>query len=164
MVPAWGNAWFATTIPNVCKGLVGRLCGVFTTLRPQRQPCAATLRLAAKACSACRLCSARLPALCPCACVGKDVRGLQEHVWCLDATQRASAASASTARAAMRSDEQIHCSSTQTTTTKAVGRRAGRQTLARGRMRNRNLVDPASSIRLSQRLSHACLSINNSIL
>ena len=27
--------------------------------------------------------------------------------------------------------------------------------------RNRNLVDPASSIRLSQRLSHACLSINN---
>ena len=35
---------------------------------------------------------------------------------------------------------------------------------ARVRARNRNLVDPASSIRLSQRLSHACLSINTSIL
>ena len=32
-----------------------------------------------------------------------------------------------------------------------------------GEWKNRNLVDPASSIRLSQRLSHACLSINNSI-
>ena len=30
--------------------------------------------------------------------------------------------------------------------------------------RDSNLVDSASSIRLSQRLSHACLSINNSIL
>ena len=30
--------------------------------------------------------------------------------------------------------------------------------------KNSNLVDSASSIRLSQRLSHACLSINKSIL
>jgi hypothetical protein len=30
--------------------------------------------------------------------------------------------------------------------------------------RDSNLVDSASSIRLSQRLSHACLSINKSIL
>jgi hypothetical protein len=30
----------------------------------------------------------------------------------------------------------------------------------RGRSRDSNLVDSASSIRLSQRLSHACLSIN----
>ena len=30
-----------------------------------------------------------------------------------------------------------------------------------GGRKNRNLVDPASSIRLSQRLSHACLSIND---
>ena len=30
--------------------------------------------------------------------------------------------------------------------------------------RDSNLVDSASSIRLSQRLSHACLSINNFIL
>ena len=33
-----------------------------------------------------------------------------------------------------------------------------------GDIRDSNLVDSASSIRLSQRLSHACLSINKSIL
>lgn len=33
-----------------------------------------------------------------------------------------------------------------------------------GVTRDSNLVDSASSIRLSQRLSHACLSINKSIL
>lgn len=47
------------------------------------------------------------PALCPCTCVGKDVRGLQDDVWCLDGWLRAKARARRRPHACAQSRAQI---------------------------------------------------------